>query len=132
MITKNSLLTKDIEKVDVTKEMKEKCFSKSKHYEESIKKVTKEGNIYIIEFAEGYSAFTKKTRKARRIGELQWYSKIATEEKNNGYDLNHYIKEFKQNNIIFNGTDIPEFIDTEKKIKTQENKIKNKAKQEVK
>lgn len=57
----------------------------------------------------------KKTRKARRIGELQWYSKIATEEKNNGYELNHYIKEFKQNNIIFNGTDIPEFIDTEKK-----------------
>lgn len=125
-MTKNSLLTKDIEKLDVTTEMKEKCFSKSKHYEKSIKKVTKEGTIYVIEFAEGYSAFTEKTRKARRIGELQWYSKIATEEKNNGYDLKHYIEEFKQNNIVFNGKDIPEFIDTKKDLAKKQKQEVNK------
>lgn len=124
-MNENSVLTKEVGKndvlkdtkvkrIDVTKEMKEKCFSKIKHYEKSIKQVLKEGNIYIIEFADGYTAFTEKTRKARRIGELQWYSKIATEEKTNGYDLNHYIEEFKQNNIVFNGKDIPEFIDTKK------------------
>ncbi len=124
-MTKNSLLTKDIEKLDVTEEMKNRCFSKTKHYEKSIKKVTKEGNIYVIEFAEGYTAFTKKIRKARKIGELKWYSQIATEEKTNGYDLNHYIEEFKQNNIVFNGKDIPEFIDTKKD-------LAKKQKQEVK
>ena len=76
MEERNHLLTKEDEKIDVTKEIREKCYSKIKHYEEAIKKVTKDGTIYIIEFADGYTAFTQKIRKARRIGELQWYLKI--------------------------------------------------------
>ena len=130
MEQKNHLLTKEDEKIDVTKEIRERCYSKIKHYEEAIKRVTKDGTIYIIEFADGYTAFTQKIRKARRIGELQWYLKIANEEKANGYDLKHYIEEFKKNKIAFDGKNIPEFIDTEKQVKAQENK-KLKEKQKV-
>ena len=130
MEQKNHLLTKEDEKIDVTKEIRERCYSKIKHYEEAIKRVTKDGTIYIIEFADGYTAFTQKIRKARRIGELQWYLKIANEEKENGYDLKHYIEEFKKNKIAFDGKNIPEFIDTEKQVKAQENK-KLKEKQKV-
>lgn len=114
--------TNEEEVVDVTNEMKERCFSKQKHYEESIKKVTQKGKIYTIEFNEGYTAFLSKTRKARRIGEVVWLSKIATEEKANGYDLKHYIEEFKQNNIDFDGKTMPEFIDIKKEDKTVETK----------
>ena len=122
MEERNHLLTKEDEKIDVTKEIRQKCYSKIKHYEEAIKKVTKDGTIYIIEFADGYTAFTQKIRKARRIGELQWYLKIANEEKTNGYDLKHYIEEFKKNKIAFDGKNIPEFIDTIEDVKAREQK----------
>ena len=63
----NHLLTKDIERIDVTKQMKEKCFRKTKSYENTIGKVVKEGSIYYITFAEGYTAFLQKERKARKL-----------------------------------------------------------------
>ena len=122
MEQKNHLLTKEDEKIDVTKEIRERCYSKIKHYEEAINRVTKDGTIYIIEFADGYTAFTQKIRKARRIGELQWYLKIANEEKENGYDLKHYIEEFKKNKIAFDGKNIPEFIDTIEDVKARKQK----------
>ena len=71
---KTHLLTKDNEKVDVTKEMKERCFRKIKGYENTLGKVEKEGSIYYITFAEGYTAFCQKERKARKITEVLWYS----------------------------------------------------------
>lgn len=129
-LNKNANTKEEI--IDVTTEMKERCFSKQKHYEEAIKKVTKEGNMYTVEFTDGYTAFLGKIRKARRIGEVVWLSKVATEEKTNGYDLVHYIEEFKQNNIAFDGKTIPEFIDTveqvEKAKKAEEAKKAKEAK----
>lgn len=139
-VNNNAITNEEI--VDVTKEMKERCFSKQKHYEEAIKKVTQQGKIYTVEFTDGYTAFLGKTRKARRIGEVVWLSKVATEEKANGYDLAHYIEEFKQNNIAFDGNTIPEFIDTVEQVekakkaeearKAKEAKKAEEAKQETK
>ncbi len=116
----NQALTKEIEKVDVTKEMKEKCFRKTKGYENTLGKVEKQGNLYFITFAEGYTAFCEKERKARKVTEVIWYSKIAKEEKDQNKKLEDYIKEFKENKIIFDGKTIPEFIDTEKSLKTRQ------------
>ena len=125
-----------ITKEDVTQEMVDRCFSKVKGYEKSIKKVIKEGKEYVITFNEGYTAFLSKTRKARTIGEVVWLSRIATDEKANGYDLAHYIKEFKENKIAFDGKTIPEFIDTieqveKRKAKAEADKAKE-TKTEVK
>ena len=131
---KNANLTKE----DVTQEMIDRCYSKVKGYEKSIKSVVKEGKIYNITFNDGYTAFLSKTRKARTIGEVVWLSKIATDEKTNGYDLAHYIEECKQNKIAFDGKTIPEFIDTIEQVekrkakeeaqKTKETKTKTEAK----
>lgn len=114
-----------ITKEDVTQEMVDRCFSKVKGYEKSIKKVIKEGKEYVITFNEGYTAFLSNVRKARTIGEVVWLSRIATDEKANGYDLKHYIEEFKQNNIAFDGKTIPEYIDTIEQVE------KRKAKEEA-
>ncbi len=114
-----------ITKEDVTQEMVDRCYSKVKGYEKSIKSVIKEGKEYVITFNEGYTAFLSKTRKARTIGEVVWLSKIATEEKEKGYDLAHYIEEFKQNKIAFDGKTIPEYIDTIEQVE------KRKAKEEA-
>lgn len=114
-----------ITKEDVTQEMVDRCFSKVKGYEKSIKSVIKEGKEYVITFNEGYTAFLSNTRKARTIGEVVWLSRIATDEKANGYDLKHYIEEFKQNNIAFDGKTIPEYIDTIEQVE------KRKAKEEA-
>lgn len=114
-----------ITKEDVTQEMVDRCFSKVKGYEKSIKKVIKEGKEYVITFNEGYTAFLSNVRKARTIGEVVWLSRIATDEKANGYDLKHYIKEFKENNIAFDGKTIPEYIDTIEQVE------KRKAKEEA-
>ena len=115
---KNANLTKE----DVTQEMIDRCYSKVNGYDNSIKVVVKEGKIYNITFNDGYTAFLSKTRKARTIGEVVWLSKIATDEKANGYDLAHYIEEFKQNKIAFDGKNIPEFIDTIEQVETRKAK----------
>lgn len=112
IVKQNQFITKGLERVDVTKEMKEKCFKKTKGYERTLEKVEKEGNIYYITFAEGYTAFGQNERKARKISEVQWYSRIATEEKENGFNLTETLNAFKKNSIIFDGKTIPEFIDT--------------------
>ena len=119
----NQFLTKELERVDVTKEMKEKCFKKTKGYESTIGKVEKEGNLYYITFAEGYTAFCQKQRKARRLTEVMWYTKVATEEKELNKKLEDYIKEFKENKIAFDGKTIPEFIDTIEDVKARKAKI---------
>lgn len=118
-----------ITKEDVTQEMVDRCFSKVKGYEKSIKKVIKEGKEYVITFNEGYTAFLSNVRKARTIGEVVWLSRIATDEKANGYDLKHYIEEFKQNNIAFDGKTIPEYIDTIEQVEKRKAKEAQKAKE---
>lgn len=129
---KTHLLTKDNEKVDVTKEMKERCFRKIKGYENTLGKVEKEGSIYYITFAEGYTAFGQKERKARKITEVLWYSKIAMEEKEQNKKLEDYLKEFKENGIAFDGKTIPEFIDTIKDVKARKEKEAEKNKSLIK
>lgn len=123
----NQTLTKELEKVDVTKEMKEKCYKKTKGYENTIEKVEKQGNIYLITFAEGYTAFLEKQRKARKLTEVLWYSKVAKEEKDQNKKLEDYIKEFKTNGIIFDGKTIPEFIDTKESLKARQKEDTKKA-----
>lgn len=55
-----------------------------------------------------------------------WYSRIAKEEKEQNKKVEDYIKEFKENGIIFDGKTIPEFIDTEKSLKArQREKVKS-------
>lgn len=117
-----------VTKEDVTQEMLDRCFSKVKGYEKSIKSVIKEGKIYTITFNTGYTAFLSNVRKARTIGEVVWLSKIATDEKANGYDLAHYIKEFKENKIAFDGKTIPEFIDTIEQVEKRKAKAEADAK----
>lgn len=122
----NQAITKDIERLDVTKEIKEKCYSKTKGYETTIEKVEKEGSLYFITFTKGYTAFGQKERKARKMTEVMWYSRIAKEEKEQDKKIEDYIKEFKENGILFDGKTIPEFIDTEKSLKArQREKVKS-------
>ena len=94
--------------------MKERCYKKTKGYEETIGKVEKEGNLYYITFSKDYTAFGQKQRKARKVTEVLWYSKVAKEEKEQNKKLEDYIKEFQENGIAFDGKTIPEFIDTKK------------------
>lgn len=132
-LTKNAVSTKEMKQVkDVTKEVKERLVNKTHHYEDSISKITKSGSIYEITFTDGYTAFGQKTRKARRMPEIQWYSRIATEEKEKGFNLEAQLKEFKDNGIAFDGKTIPEFIDTIEDVKAQEAKKAEKQKTETK
>ncbi len=109
---KSELLTNEEEKIDVTNDVKGKCYSKAKGYENAIEKVEKAEGIYFITFAKGYTAFGEKSRKARKLTEVKWYSRIATEEKESGFNLTETLKNFKENGILFDGKTIPEFIDT--------------------
>ena len=120
----NQTLTKDIEIIDVTKEMKSKCVRETKGYEDTIEKVEKKGSYYFITFSKDYTAFCEKERIARSVSEVQWFSRIAKEEKELNKTLKDYIKEFKENGIIFDGKTIPEFIDTEESLKARQRKTK--------
>ena len=112
----------------MTKEIKKKCYKKIKGYEKTLGKVEKEGSIYYITFAEGYTAFGQKERKARKVTEVLWYSRIAKEEKEQNKKLEDYIQEFKQNNIAFDGKTIPEFVDTIEDVKARKEKEETKTK----
>lgn len=89
----------------------------SQKYQPSIKKVLKYKKLYKIYFNFGYTAFLANVRYARHLGEVQWLSKIATEEQKYKYTLEHYIEEFKRNKINFDGKNIPIFIDTYEQIR---------------
>lgn len=99
---------------DVTEFIKNRIPEKYKY---SIKQVLKYNKLYKIYFCFGYTAFLENVRYARHLGEVQWYAKIATEEREYGYTLEHYIKEFKRNKINFDGKTIPIFIDTFEQVK---------------
>ena len=97
---KNCVSTKKLQRIDVTKEMKEKCYKKTKGYEDTIEKVEKEDNLYFITFSKDYTAFGQKQRIARRITEVLWYSRLAKEEKDKNKKIEDYIKEFQENEIV--------------------------------
>ena len=59
------------------------------------------------------------------------FTVFANEEKENGYDLKHYIEEFKKNKIAFDGKNIPEFIDTIEDVKARKQKEQKNVKLQV-
>lgn len=82
----------------------------SKKYVDSIDKIIKEGSTYTIFFKEGYTAFNQKSRRCKDVPGIMWYSKIATLEKQNGYNFEEYKKFLDKNKIIWDGKNIPEYI----------------------
>ncbi len=96
---------------DVTNDMKSICRIK---YKDAIKSVLKQGKLYKIFFNFGYTAFGQEIRYARNKTEVQWYSRVATDERELGKTYNDYIQEFIRNNIDFDGQTIPTFINIKK------------------
>ena len=116
----NHLLTKDETTKNVTKDILPRI---SKKYMDSISKVTKEGSVYEITFAEGYTIFGQKTRKCRNIPGIMWYSKIATEEKEEGkFNFEKWKNYFIENKVVWDGKNIPEYIETKQQIKARKEK----------
>lgn len=112
-------------KTDVTKDILPRL---AKKYAEAIAKVEKEGSVYEITFAEGYTIFGQKTRKAKNIPGIMWYSRIATEEKEEGkFDIEKWRKYFTENKVVWDGKNIPEYILTQEQL-DKENKPKKEAK----
>ena len=127
----NHLLTKDENVIDVTKEILPRL---AKKYMGSIAKVTKDGSIYEITFAEGYTIFGQTKRKAKNVYGIMWYSRIATEEKEEGkFDFEKWEKNFNENKIVWDGKNIPEFILTQKQIDRENEKLqKQKINEKIK
>lgn len=99
---------------DVTEFIKNSVPIKDKS---SIKKVLKYNKLYKIYFCFGYTAFLEEVRYARNLGETKWLAKIATDEREYGFNREHYIEEFKRNKINFDGYNMPIFIDTFEQVK---------------
>lgn len=82
----------------------------AKTYASSVKKVLKEGRDYTVIFHDGYTAFEQTSRKCKDIPGIMWYSKIAYQEKNKGYDKTEWTKWLNDHKIVWDGKNIPEFI----------------------
>lgn len=124
--TKNAK-TKEVkvEVKDVTKEVIDRV---GKSYQAAIKKITQEGRIYTVELNDGYTCYTEKVRKARRVPEIGFIARVATEQKDEKKTVEEYLKEFKANGIWSDGKTIPEFIDTVEDVKTKQEKAKEETK----
>lgn len=91
-----------------------------KGFQPAIKKIMSAGRYYEVEMNDGYKSLGQAKRIARRVPEIGFIARCAIEEKN-GKGYNDYVKEFKENNIAFDGIKIPQFIDTkEDKVKAEE------------
>lgn len=125
--TKNANKTKEVkvEVKDVTKEVIDRV---GKSYQPAIKKITQEGRIYTVELADGYTCYTQKVRKARRIPEIGFIARVSTEQKGDNKKVEDYLKEFKENGIWSDGKTIPEYIDTIEDVKAREEKVKEETK----
>lgn len=99
---------------DVTEFMKRRYDEKWKY---SVKKVLKYKNLYKVYFCFGYTAFGQEFRYAETIAGVKWYSKIATLERENNYGFEYWKNWLNNNNIVWNGKDIPIFIYTEEQVK---------------
>jgi len=118
------LNTKNAETKEIREVTKEVIDRVGKSYQPAIKKITQEGRIYTIELADGYTCYNEKVRKARRVPEIGFIARVATEQKGNEKTNEEYLKEFKANGIWSDGKTIPEFIDTIEDVKAREAKVK--------
>lgn len=121
----NAKQTKEITVREVTKEVIDRV---GKSYQGAIKKITQEGRIYTVELNDGYTVYNEKVRKARRVPEIGFIARVATEQKGNEKTNEEYLKEFKANGIWSDGKTIPEFIDTIEDVKARETKAKEETK----
>ena len=124
--TKNAETKAKIEVRDVTKEVIDRV---GKSFQPAIKKITQEGRIYTVELNDGFTCYNEKSRKARRVPEIGFIARVATEQKGNEKANEEYLKEFKANGIWSDGKNIPEFIDTVEDVKAREEKAKETAKE---
>ena len=113
---------------DVTKETINRI---GKSYQDAVKEILQNGRLYQITLNDGYTVYGQNVRLARRVPEIGFIARVATEEKNNGKTYEEYIKEFTENNIAFDGKSIPQFIDTKEDIVKMEEKAKAKAEKEA-
>lgn len=125
----NAKTTKEVEIREVTKEVIDRV---GKSYQGAIKKITQEGRIYTVELNDGYTCYNEKSRKARRVPEIGFIARVATEQKDNKKSNEEYLKEFKANGIWSDGKNIPEFIDTIEDVKAREAKAKEDKTKETK
>lgn len=102
-----------------------------KSYQNAIKTIKSVGRYYIVEMSEGYTCMGMSSRVARRVPEIGFIARCATEEKL-GKGYNDYVKEFTENKIAFDGKAIPQFIDTLEDVKKNNEKAKVKAEKETK
>ena len=124
------LNTKNAEtKVEIREVTKEVIDRVGKSYQPAIKKITQEGRIYTVELNDGFTCYNEKVRKARRVPEIGFIARVATEQKGNEKANEEYLKEFKANGIWSDGKNIPEFIDTIEDVKAKEEKAKETAKE---
>ena len=121
--TKNAE-TKETKKIEVREVTKEVIDRVGKSYQPAIKKITQEGRIYTVELNDGYTCYNEKVRKARRVPEIGFIARVATEQKGNEKSNEEYLKEFKVNGIWSDGKNIPEYIDTIEDVKVKETKTK--------
>lgn len=128
----NKQNAKTNEKVEVKEVTKDLIDRIGKSYQGAIKTITQEGRIYTVELNDGYTCYNEKSRKARRVPEIGFIARIATEQKGNEKANEEYLKEFKANGIWSDGKNIPEFIDTIEDVKAREAKAKEETKQEAK
>ncbi len=91
--------------------------SLSKKYSNTIQKVIKEGSTYTIYFSNGYTAINQTSRKCKDIPGIKWYSKIAYQEKEKGYNEKEWTEWLKKNKIVWDGKNIPEYFWTEEQYK---------------
>ena len=125
MKTLNVVIKFDMEGAkDVTTDVLPKV---CKSYRETIKRIMQNGKLYLVELADGYTAFCEKSRLARRIPEVGFIARIAKEEKEQNKTINDYIKEFTENGIYFDGKTIPQFIDTIEDVEKANEKKAEKA-----
>ena len=113
---------------NVTKEILPRI---GKSYQDAVKEILQNGRLYQVTLNDGYTVYGQKVRLARRVPEVGFIARVATEEKSNGKTYGEYIKEFTENKIAFDGKSIPQFIDTLEDVAKAEEKEKERAQKEA-
>lgn len=112
---------------DITKE---KIETIAKKYRGVISRILDDERLYKVELAEGYTCFGQTSRYARSLPEIGAITNWATQEKN-GKTYEEWVKEFTENGIDFDGTNIPNFIDTKEAKEKAKKRAEERAKKEA-